>query len=111
NGGGYARSDLRRSRDRLARSLWGGHRLRYSRRPHPRTLQRLGEDISPLRSVNLHKLTGDRKGFWAMTINGPWRICFRFRNGDAAERILKREMKIRNLSANRLALALRLPSG
>jgi antitoxin HigA-1 len=46
-----------------------------------------------------------------MTINGPWRICFRFRNGDAAERILKREMKIRNLSANRLALALRLPSG
>jgi toxin HigB-1 len=43
------------------------------------------KDLSPLRSVNLHKLTGDRKGFWAMTINGPWRICFRFRNGDAFE--------------------------
>ncbi len=40
-------------------------------------------DISPLKSVGLHKLTGDRKGQWAMTINGPWRICFRFRDGDA----------------------------
>ena len=41
------------------------------------------KDLSPLRSVGLHKLKGDRKGQWAMTINGPWRICFRFRNGDA----------------------------
>ena len=40
-------------------------------------------DLSPLKSVNLHKLTGDRKGSWAMTINGPWRICFSFRDGDA----------------------------
>jgi len=41
------------------------------------------KDISPLKCVGLHKLTGDRKGQWAMTINGPWRICFRFRDGDA----------------------------
>jgi proteic killer suppression protein len=41
------------------------------------------QDLSPLRSVGLHKLTGSRKGQWAMTINGPWRICFRFRDGDA----------------------------
>jgi proteic killer suppression protein len=40
-------------------------------------------DLSPLRSVGLHKLTADREGQWAMTINGPWRICFRFHNGDA----------------------------
>ncbi len=40
-------------------------------------------DLSPLRSVGLHKLTGDRKGLWAMTINGPWRVCFRFDDGDA----------------------------
>ena len=40
-------------------------------------------DISPLRSLGLHKLMGDRKGQWAMTINGPWRICFRFEGGDA----------------------------
>jgi proteic killer suppression protein len=41
------------------------------------------DDLSPLKSVGLHKLKGDRKGQWAMTVNGPWRVCFRFRNGDA----------------------------
>jgi len=41
------------------------------------------KDLSPLKSVGLHKLKGDRKGQWAMTVNGPWRICFRFRKGDA----------------------------
>jgi toxin HigB-1 len=40
-------------------------------------------DLSPLKSVGLHKLSGDRKEQWAMTINGPWRICFRFEDGDA----------------------------
>jgi proteic killer suppression protein len=40
-------------------------------------------DLSPLKSVGLHKLTGDRAGQWAMRINGPWRICFRFKNGNA----------------------------
>jgi proteic killer suppression protein len=40
-------------------------------------------DLSPLKSVGLHKLTGDRKGQWAMAVNGPWRICFEFRKGDA----------------------------
>lgn len=42
-------------------------------------------DLSPLKSVGLHKLKGDRKGQWAMTINGPWRLCFTFRDGDAYE--------------------------
>ena len=41
------------------------------------------QDLSPLKSVGLHKLTGDRKGQWAMSVNGPWRICFSFRRGDA----------------------------
>jgi proteic killer suppression protein len=40
-------------------------------------------DLSPLKSVGLHKLKGDRKGQWAMTVNGPWRICFEFRKGSA----------------------------
>ena len=40
-------------------------------------------DLSPLKSVGLHKLAGARKYQWAMTINGPWRICFRFEDGDA----------------------------
>lgn len=40
-------------------------------------------DISPLKSVGLHKLKGDRRGHWAMTVNGPWRLCFRIKDGDA----------------------------
>lgn len=41
------------------------------------------KDLSPLKSVGLHKLSGNRAGQWAMTVNGPWRICFRFKDGDA----------------------------
>jgi toxin HigB-1 len=40
-------------------------------------------DLSPLKSVGLHKLKGDRKGQWAMSVNARWRICFVFRQGDA----------------------------
>ena len=40
-------------------------------------------ELSPLKSAGLHKLTGDRKGQWAMTISGPWRLVFRFEDGDA----------------------------
>ena len=39
--------------------------------------------ISPLRSVGLHPLKGDRRGQWAITVNGPWCICFRFKDGHA----------------------------
>jgi len=40
-------------------------------------------DLSPLKSVGLHKLKGGRAGQWAMTVNARWRICFRFKEGDA----------------------------
>ena len=43
------------------------------------------EDIPPLKSVGLHALVGDRQGQWAMTINGPWRLVFRFRDGNAED--------------------------
>ena len=33
-------------------------------------------DLSPLKSVNLHKLKGRRKNQWAVNVSGPWRICF-----------------------------------
>ena len=42
-------------------------------------------DLSPLKSVGLHKLKGARANQWAMTVNGPWRNCFEFRAGDACE--------------------------
>jgi proteic killer suppression protein len=41
------------------------------------------KDLSPLKSVGLHKLDRDRKEQWAMTINGRWRLCFRFEDANA----------------------------
>jgi plasmid maintenance system killer protein len=43
------------------------------------------DHISPLKSVSLHPLKGNRRGQWAITVNGPWRICFRFKGGVAYE--------------------------
>jgi toxin HigB-1 len=42
-------------------------------------------DLSPLKSFGLHKLKGERKNRWAMTVNARWRVCFEFRKGDAYE--------------------------
>ena len=41
------------------------------------------DEIPSVASIGLHKLKGDRSNQWAMTINGPWRLVFEFRNGDA----------------------------
>lgn len=41
------------------------------------------QDLSPLKSIGLHKLKGERRYQWAMTVNARWRICFEFRKGDA----------------------------
>jgi proteic killer suppression protein len=35
-----------------------------------------------LRAIGLHKLAGARNDQWAVSVNGPWRICFRFKDGD-----------------------------
>ena len=40
-------------------------------------------DLKQLKSIGLHKLSGDRAGQWAMRVNGPWRICLKFRGGSA----------------------------
>jgi toxin HigB-1 len=36
-----------------------------------------------LPSFRLHPLTGDLKGFWAVTVRANWRIIFRFQAGNA----------------------------
>ncbi len=41
------------------------------------------DEIPSLASIGLHKLSQDREGQWAMKINGPWRLVFTFRDGDA----------------------------
>lgn len=36
-------------------------------------------------NIRLHKLKGDRKGDWSVTIKLPWCITFKFRNGEFSE--------------------------
>jgi proteic killer suppression protein len=43
------------------------------------------KDIPPLKSIKLHPLKGDRAGQWAISVNGPWRICFEIKDGHAFE--------------------------
>lgn len=52
-------------------------KLRYLN--NARTLQDLR--IPP--ANRLEKLKGDRTGQYSIRINDPWRVCFRWRNGDA----------------------------
>lgn len=36
-----------------------------------------------LPAYKLHKLLGDKKGAWAVTVNGNWRVTFYFEGQDA----------------------------
>lgn len=36
-----------------------------------------------LPGFRLHPLTGDRKGWWSVTVRANWRIIFRFHDGHA----------------------------
>ncbi|KAB2912687.1 MAG: peptidase [Hyphomicrobiaceae bacterium] len=36
-------------------------------------------------SFRLHRLTGNLKGFWAVTVRANWRILFRFADGVASD--------------------------
>ena len=38
--------------------------------------------LAGLNSVGLHKLKGDKRDFWSVDVNGPWRIHFRFYEGN-----------------------------
>jgi proteic killer suppression protein len=42
------------------------------------------EDMD-LPGFRLHKLDGDRRGFWAVTVRANWRVIFRFSEGVATE--------------------------
>ena len=41
------------------------------------------EDLRLPPSNQLEKLVGDRKDQWSIRINGQWRVCFEWRDGDA----------------------------
>ena len=81
---------IRSWRNAAARKVWEGGQRNHSEAwiLKPPLLLALNvatslRDLSPLKSVGLHKRKGARKHQWAMTVNGPWRICFEFKSGDA----------------------------
>lgn len=39
------------------------------------------KDLAAPPSNHLHSLHGDREGQWAVSVNGPWRLCFRYADG------------------------------
>jgi len=41
------------------------------------------DDMKTFPGWRLHPLTGDRKGFWSISVTGNWRLIFRFEAGDA----------------------------
>jgi proteic killer suppression protein len=43
------------------------------------------EDLKVPPSNHLHKLSADRDGQYAISVNAQWRICFRFVAGNAYE--------------------------
>lgn len=77
--------------DRASQKLFEAGSTTFRGLDVARALRRLAElnsisrldQISALKSVGLHPLKGARRGQWAVTVNGPWRICFRFRDGHA----------------------------
>jgi toxin HigB-1 len=83
---------IRSWRNSVTRKVWEGERPNQLRGLNYETaidlllalnVAKALTDLSPLRSVGLHKLKGERKNQWAMTVNARWRICFEFRRGDA----------------------------
>jgi toxin HigB-1 len=83
---------IRSFRDREAERLFGREPVRKL----PPEVQRVAlrklvlldaaESIEDLRvppGNRLEKLTGDRVGQYSVCINDQWRVCFRWRDGDA----------------------------
>jgi toxin HigB-1 len=90
----YVSAVIRSWRNAASRKIWEGARPNHFRGLYldvaidlllALNVAKSLQDPSPLRSVGLHKLKGDRQGSWAMTVNGPWRIGFEFGSGDAYE--------------------------
>lgn len=66
--------------------MWQG--FKHSTRQDCSYIGRLNVSSEPadmnLPGLALHPLSGDRKGIWAVKVNGNWRVTFRM-NGEDAE--------------------------
>lgn len=45
-------------------------------------------ELRKIQSARCHPLEGDRKGDWAVSLNGPWRLIFTLLNGEWLEGVL-----------------------
>jgi proteic killer suppression protein len=68
----------------LPRELWLRAKALLAIMHSTRTLEDLRIRGEPP-NIRLHKLTGDRRGYWSITIKLPWCITFRYVDGDFSE--------------------------
>ncbi len=84
---------IRSFKHRGLKALYDG---RTARRVAPERVERLRDILAVLdrsrtpQDMNLpgfrlHPLKGDRKGHWAVSVSGNWRVTFRFDGGHAVE--------------------------
>ena len=90
---GYNFSVIRSSRHRGLKALYEGRTPARVNPEHIAKLRRIlilldrsnrpeGMDLPGLR---LHRLKGELRGSWAVSVTGNWRVWFRFEDGDAVE--------------------------
>lgn len=85
---------IRSFRDRETERVWHGQDSRkYPRDIEERALRKMRqidasltlEDLRNPPGNRLERLRGDRTGQWSIRINGQWRICFRWNDGEALD--------------------------
>jgi toxin HigB-1 len=83
---------IRSFRNRLTEALFRGEFVRaFDARIQQRARERLKyldsaadlRDLMVPPSNQLESLTGDRKGQYSIRINRQWRVCFKWKDGDA----------------------------
>jgi len=68
----------------LPREYWLGAKALLTMMHSTQTLEDLRVRGEPP-NVRLRKLSGDRKGYWSVTIKLPWCIAFRYDSGEFSE--------------------------
>jgi proteic killer suppression protein len=84
---------IRSFRDKRTAALWkgervpafGGFRDKAERKLAILDAAESEDNLAGLPGNRLEALKGDRKGQYSIRINDQWRICFRWKDGDAYE--------------------------
>ena len=64
------------------RRLWQANLPRQTHRNHGKKNYNKKSAYLNIPGMYLHPLKGDRKGEWAMSVSGHWRVTFRFEGED-----------------------------